>query len=95
MNLIMYVDKKDENQILIDRALYINNRVYMRLRPVIEKGIIDPRYYRIKINLDYRLSTELAIIDLEKKMKDMGSGNWDGFWNRQWSHCSLCVVWFN
>ncbi|CAG9335425.1 unnamed protein product [Blepharisma stoltei] len=83
MNLIMYVDKKEGNQLLMDRALYINNRVYVRLRPVVEKGSIDPRYYKIKINLDYRLSAELAIIELGKKWRiweaeieaDFGVGN--------------------
>ena len=67
-NLIAYVENSHiESKILESRGVLITKlRTYMRIKPLIEEGSIDHRYYRIKVSLDYHLSLEIAATQLGK-----------------------------
>ena len=67
-NLIAYVENGQiESKILESRGILITKlRIYMRIKPLIEEGSIDYRYYRIKVSLDYHLSLEIAAMQLGK-----------------------------
>jgi len=66
-NLIVYLKTKElENQMLeTKQKSYPNLGINLFYRPLIAEGEIDFRHYKVKINLDYRLATDIALAYLE------------------------------
>ena len=58
-------DKESEEPLLRAKHVCFGG-LCVAIKPVVEDGDLDFGYYRIKINLDYHLSHELAAWHLEK-----------------------------
>lgn len=59
---IVYLRSRDVGEKVLNEGIcFVANSFAVRIKPLIEEGTLDYRYYRIKINLDYQLQVGIAV----------------------------------